>query len=264
MRFGSILDSNSGAISIAIEQHFQFHWNAIYDEDSIPFSIWIRLKLIFSPFFLYLIQSNIRFQLKSNCTWFSPILTFVWLNVQFHFDVTFSLNEIGVGLICTFASVAIGWSYQTTGTRTRVASGCVGTFATVANPGILFALVDIVTATTVHQQHVTSPYRCKKKKKNHYKHTLPFFRWHLRPAGLVNYIHHYSWIDLMNEVRDLLASARETSRRVQTVAVTASVIDSALVKICQRNINIGDCTDRSWPKSRVRLPSQCDFWPVCW
>ena len=85
----------------------------------------------------------------------------------------------------------------------------------------------------------------KKKKKTHYQHILPFFRWHLRPAGLVNYIHHYSWIDLMNEVRDLLASARETSRRVQTVAVTASVIDSALVKICQRNINIGDCTDRS-------------------
>lgn len=36
---------------------------------------------------------------------------------------------------------------------------------------------------------------------------------------------------------DLLASARETSRRVQTVAITTSVIHSTLVKICQKQIS---------------------------
>jgi hypothetical protein len=55
----------------------------------------------------------------------------------------------------TFASDSIGRRGQTALTGAQVTARRVGTFATVADARILFALVDIGAASSVHQQHVT-------------------------------------------------------------------------------------------------------------
>jgi hypothetical protein len=55
----------------------------------------------------------------------------------------------------TFASDSIGRRGQTALTGAQVTARRVGTFATVADARILFALVNIGAASSVHQQHVT-------------------------------------------------------------------------------------------------------------
>jgi hypothetical protein len=55
----------------------------------------------------------------------------------------------------TFASDSIGRRGQTALTGAQVTARRVGTFATVADARILFALVNIGATSSVHQQHVT-------------------------------------------------------------------------------------------------------------
>lgn len=66
----------------------------------------------------------------------------------------------------TFASNSVGRGGQSTLAGTQVTAWCVSAFATVTDTWILFALIDVSAASSVHQQHVTSTEIRKRKMAN--------------------------------------------------------------------------------------------------